>query len=130
MLDLRLIREHPEDVQRALAEKGGADLVPEILARDSERRRRVKEAEDLKAQRNVASEAIGRAKKRGEDASAEQARMREVGERIKTLDAEHYAETPLCTMPARFMPGLEGAHTYSYTPGLLALDFVKFEGRG
>jgi methionyl-tRNA formyltransferase len=49
---------------------------------------------------------------------------------IKTLDAEHYAEAPLCTMPARFMPGLEGAHTYSYTPGLLALDFVKFEGRG
>jgi seryl-tRNA synthetase len=34
------------------------------------------------------SEAIGRAKKRGEDASAEQARMREVGDRIKALDAE------------------------------------------
>jgi hypothetical protein len=49
---------------------------------------------------------------------------------IKTLDAEHYAETPVCTLPARFMPGLEGAHTYSYTPGLLTLDFVKFEGRG
>ena len=88
MLDLRLIREHPDDVQRALAEKGGADLIPEILARDSERRRLVKEADDLKAQRNVASEAIGRAKKRGEDASAEQARMRDVGERIKALDAE------------------------------------------
>jgi seryl-tRNA synthetase len=88
VLDLRLIREHPDDVQRALAEKGGAELVPEILARDGERRRLVKEADDLKAQRNVASEAIGRAKKRGEDASAEQARMREVGERIKALDAE------------------------------------------
>ncbi len=88
MLDLRLIREHPDDVQRALAEKGGAELIPEILARDTERRRLVKEADDLKAERNVASEAIGRAKRRGEDASAEQARMREVGERIKTLDAE------------------------------------------
>ena len=88
MLDLRLIREHPDDVQRALAEKGGADLIPAILARDGERRRLVKEADDLKAQRNTASEAIGRAKKRGEDASAEQARMREVGERIKALDAE------------------------------------------
>ena len=88
MLDLRLIREHPDDVQRALAEKGGAELIPEILARDAERRRLVKEADDLKAQRNVASEAIGRAKKRGEDASAEQVRMREVGERIKALDAE------------------------------------------
>jgi seryl-tRNA synthetase len=88
VLDLRLIREHPDDVQRALAEKGGAELIPELLARDGERRRLVKEADDLKAQRNVASEAIGRAKKRGEDASAEQARMREVGERIKALDAE------------------------------------------
>jgi seryl-tRNA synthetase len=88
VLDLRLIREHPDDVQRALAEKGGAELIPEILARDTERRRLVKEADDLKAQRNIASEAIGRAKKRGEDASAEQARMREVGERIKALDIE------------------------------------------
>ena len=88
MLDLRLIREHPDAVQRALAEKGGADLIPEILARDAERRRLVKEADDLKAERNIASEAIGRAKKRGEDASAEQARMRDVGERIKTLDAD------------------------------------------
>jgi seryl-tRNA synthetase len=88
VLDLRLIREHPDDVQRALAEKGGAELIPEILARDGERRRLVKEADDLKAQRNAASEAIGRARKRGEDASAEQARMREMGERIKALDAE------------------------------------------
>jgi seryl-tRNA synthetase len=88
VLDLRLVRERPEDVQRALAEKGGADLIPEILARDAERRRLVKEADDLKAQRNVASEAIGRAKKRGEDAGAEQARMREVGDRIKALDAD------------------------------------------
>jgi seryl-tRNA synthetase len=87
VLDLRLIREHPDDVQRALADKGGADLIPAILARDGERRRLVKEADDLRAERNIASEAIGRARKRGEDASAEQARMREVGERIKALDA-------------------------------------------
>ena len=87
MLDLRLIREHPDDVQRALADKGGADLIPAILARDGERRRLVKEADDLRAERNIASEAIGHARKRGEDASAEQARMREVGERIKALDA-------------------------------------------
>ena len=87
MLDLRLIRERPDEVQRALADKGGTELIPEILARDVERRRLLKEVEDLKAQRNVASEAIGRAKKAGQDAAAEQARMREVGDRIKALDA-------------------------------------------
>jgi seryl-tRNA synthetase len=88
VLDLRLIRERPDEVQRALAQKGGAELIPEILAKDVERRRLLKEVEDLKAQRNIASEAIGRAKKAGQDAGAEQARMREVGDRIKALDAE------------------------------------------
>ena len=88
MLDLRLIRERPDEVQRALVQKGGAELIPEILARDVERRRLLKEVEDLKAQRNTASEAIGRAKKAGQDAAAEQARMREVGDRSKALDAE------------------------------------------
>jgi len=91
VLDLRLIRERPDEVQRALADKGGAELIPEILAKDVERRRLLKEVEDLKAQRNVASEAIGRAKKAGLDASGEQARMREVGDRIKALDAAVHA---------------------------------------
>ncbi len=48
----------------------------------------LREAEELKAERNRTSEAIGQAKRRGEDASAEMARMREVGDRIKALDAE------------------------------------------
>ncbi|MGH7341708.1 MAG: hypothetical protein ACREKH_14545, partial [Candidatus Rokuibacteriota bacterium] len=88
MLDLRRIREQPEAVARALVDKGGADLIEEILAKDAERRRVIKEAEDLKALRNRASEAIGQARRRGEDAAPEQSRMREVGERIKALDAD------------------------------------------
>jgi len=88
VLDLRLIREQPEMVARALADKGGAALIQEILARDADRRRLITEAEDLKALRNRASEAIGQARGRGEDASAEQARMREVGDRVKALDVE------------------------------------------
>ena len=88
MLDLKLIRDDPEAVERALADKGGAELIPQILEKDAQRRRLVREAEDLKALRNRASEAIGQARRRGEDASGEQARMREVGDRIKALDAE------------------------------------------
>ena len=90
MLDLRLIREQPDAVERRLATRGQgtAQLIKELLARDVERRRLLREAEDLKALRNRASEAIGQAKRRGEDASAEMTRMREVADRIKTLDAE------------------------------------------
>ena len=90
MLDLKLIREQPDAVAERLARRGaGATaLIKELLTADTTRRRLVKEAEDLKAQRNRASEAIGQAKRRGEDASTEQARMREVGDRIKALDGE------------------------------------------
>jgi seryl-tRNA synthetase len=88
VLDLRQIREQPEAVERALAGKGGAELVKDIVAYDTTRRQLIKEAEELKAHRNRASEAIGQARRRGEDASAEMARMREVGERIKGLDEQ------------------------------------------
>jgi seryl-tRNA synthetase len=88
VLDLRLIREQPEMVERSLAGKGGAELVKHVIALDASRRDVIRKSEDLKADRNRASETIGQAKKRGEDASAEMARMREVGDRIKTLDAE------------------------------------------
>ena len=88
MLDLKLIREQPDAVQRGLVTRGGAELVPEILAADADRRRLVTEVETLKAERNRTSEAVGQAKRRGENPEAVMARMREVSDRIKALDAE------------------------------------------
>ena len=88
MLDLKLIREQPDAVQRGLATRGGAELVPEILAADADRRRLVIEVETLKAERNRTSEAIGQAKRRGENPEPVMALMREVSDRIKALDAE------------------------------------------
>jgi seryl-tRNA synthetase len=88
VLDVKLIREQPEAVERALAQKGGGELVKQIVHVDVERRRLIKETEDLKAVRNRTSEAIGQAKRRGEEATAEMARMREVADRVKALDAE------------------------------------------
>jgi seryl-tRNA synthetase len=88
MLDIRLLRENPEAVERGLRDRGGAELVREIVAKDAERRRLIAEVEALKAERNRASEAIGQAKRRGENPDAAMVRMREVGDRIKALDAE------------------------------------------
>jgi hypothetical protein len=47
---------------------------------------------------------------------------------IQTLDAERYCEAPICAIQPKFLPGLQGAHTYSFSNGVLAVDFVKFEG--
>ena len=87
MLDIKLIRENPDAVERALASRGAAVSLAPVLAADAERRRLVTEAEALKAERNRASEAIGQAKRRGEDSQAAMAHMREVADRIKALDA-------------------------------------------
>ena len=88
MLDIRLIREDPAAVERALATRGAAISLAPVLAADAERRRLLTETEELKAERNRASEAIGQAKRRGEDAQAVTARMREVSDRIKALDLQ------------------------------------------
>ena len=87
MLDMRLIREDPAAVERALATRGAPISLAPVLAADADRRRLLTEAEELKAERNRASEAIGQAKRRGEDAQAVTSRMREVSDRIKALDA-------------------------------------------
>jgi seryl-tRNA synthetase len=86
VLDLRLIREQPDAVARALADKGSGDVVQEILARDAERRRLIKEADDLKAHRNRTSAEL--AKYKGSVPEELRAEMRMVGDRVKALDAE------------------------------------------
>src|SRR5262249_54946868 len=83
VLDVRLIREQPDAVRRALATKGGANLVPELIELDTERRRLVRESEDLKALRNKAGGAAGRARGGGEAAGPGRPRRGEAGERIK-----------------------------------------------
>jgi seryl-tRNA synthetase len=86
VLDLRLIREQPDAVARALADKGGSELVHTILARDAERRRLIKEADDLKALRNRTSAEL--AKYKGSVPEELRAEMRGVGDRVKARDTE------------------------------------------
>ncbi|MBI2218550.1 MAG: serine--tRNA ligase [Candidatus Rokubacteria bacterium] len=89
MLDLRLIRERPEGVARALATRGGAeaDRVKHVLAADARRRARVKEADDLKAEHNQASKEAGR-QYRGNIPEDVREAMRARSDRIKALDDE------------------------------------------
>src|SRR3954469_24527976 len=88
MLDLKLLRREPDLVRAALARRGSADAVDELLKLDDRRRELLPELEGLRAQRNEASEAIGAAKRSGEDSSEAIAHMREVGTRIKALESE------------------------------------------
>jgi seryl-tRNA synthetase len=88
MLDLNLIRENPDLVRTALKNRQlDASPVDEILRLDEKRRSLLTQVEGLKAERNAVSKEIGRSK---EAAEREQkiAAMREVGDRITSLDKE------------------------------------------
>jgi seryl-tRNA synthetase len=88
MLDLNLIREQPDLIRTALKNRQlDASPVDEILRLDEKRRGLLTEVEKLKAERNIVSKEIGKMK----DAAEREKKivsMREVGERISTLDKE------------------------------------------
>lgn len=92
MLDIRRIREHPEEARERLAARGAGDeaKIADVLALDEQRRRMLGEAESLKAQRNRVSKEIGAlmAQKRADDAASRRAEMREIGDRISALDRQ------------------------------------------
>ncbi len=91
MLDLKSLREDPEGALARLKKRGDPGLAAEVervLAADRERRRLIAEVETLKAGRNAASKAIGEARQRGEDASAEIEAMKRVAQRIRSLDQQ------------------------------------------
>jgi len=87
MLDPRFVRDNPEIVKKALADRHSSVDVEPLLAAEAEKRSLLGQVEDLKRRRNEASKAIGLKKRNKEDASAEMAAMKEVGDEIDALDA-------------------------------------------
>ncbi|WP_206922646.1 serine--tRNA ligase [Alicyclobacillus suci] len=87
MLDIRAIRQQPDEFKRKLGRKKvHPAIIDELLTADEAWRANLAETERLKNLRNTTSEAIARKKKNGEDATDDIAQMKEVGNRIKELD--------------------------------------------
>jgi seryl-tRNA synthetase len=88
VLDIRLIRDRPEEIERALAEKGGAALVKELVASDVVRRRLIHESEELKAEHGRASQEMGKKQGAGGIPADVREAMRARSDKIKMLDAQ------------------------------------------
>jgi seryl-tRNA synthetase len=88
MHDLKFLRQHRDKVEAGVALKGMTVDLARFYAIEERRLAVLHETEQLKARRNSASEEIARKKKAGESADADITAMREVGDRIKQLDAE------------------------------------------
>jgi seryl-tRNA synthetase len=87
MLDINLIREKPDVVRAAMRDLNAEAPIDQILALDVQRREVLTEVEALRAERNTVSKEIGRTKD-NEERQAKIVRMRAVGDRIKSLEAD------------------------------------------
>ncbi|MEZ5327498.1 MAG: serine--tRNA ligase [Verrucomicrobiales bacterium] len=87
MLDIRIIRENPDAVRERVKSRGGDawKLIDELLECDEVRRKGETEKQQLQNERKTESKKIGALKKAGEDTSAVEAAMREIGDRIKEI---------------------------------------------
>ena len=88
MLDLKAIREDPGPAREALARRGAAEALDELLEVDARRRELLPRVEEGRARRNSVSDEIAQAKRAGEDATGPIAEMRELGAEIKRMEAE------------------------------------------
>ena len=88
MLDLKRIRDEPEQARTALARRGAAEALDELLALDTRRRELLPRVEEGRARRNAVSDEIAAAKRSGEDAEPRITEMRELGGEIKRLEGE------------------------------------------
>jgi len=87
MLDIRLVREQPDFVKGRLATRGGGDeaRIDEVLEVDAQRRKMETALQQCNADRKRLSKEIGGARGRGEDTSAIEEKVRQIGDEIAEL---------------------------------------------
>ena len=91
MLDIKRIRQNPQELRDALKARNKDISIDEFLAQDEKRRTLMAQVEEKKALRNAESKKIGEIKKRGgsaEEVAGIMEEMRKVGDEIAAFDAD------------------------------------------
>ncbi len=88
MLDIKYIKENPEEVIARLAKKGkdAKEEIELLLALDTERRALIAETEAIKAEQNRTNKLIPQYKKEGKDVNEIFAKMKELSNKTKEID--------------------------------------------
>ena len=88
MLSLTRIRNNPDQIKAGLEAKNESIDLDKILKLDEEHRDKIHQLNEMRAERNRASEAIAEAKRAGKDSDDAIAAMRKVSDAIKDLEKE------------------------------------------
>ena len=88
MLDIRRIRQNPQELIDALLKRNTTIDLTEFLEKEEKRRQLLAETETLKARRNAESKRIAVIKREGGDAQPIMDEMRALGDKVNEIDAE------------------------------------------
>jgi len=90
MLDIRQLRENPDQVKQRLATRdpGLSAIIDQVLEIDTARRAAETEKQTLQQERNRFSKEIGMGRKNGEDTGSQETEVRRIGDRIDVISAE------------------------------------------
>ncbi len=90
MLDIKIIRNDPEAVKKAVGSRGANmdEVIDEVLRCDEVRRKTLAEVESMKSMQNAVSKKIPVMKKNGEDTSAVMSEMKELSDKISEKNKE------------------------------------------
>ena len=107
MLDMKFIREHPDEVRKNLEKRKDAAVhLDDIVDKDAARRKILYETEQLRAEQNKASEEIARLKKANQDADEAIAAMQKVSKKAKALGDQAKAAEEALNIIALGLPNL------------------------
>ncbi len=108
MLDIKYIKENPEEVIARLLKKGkdAREDIEAILALDAERRALIAETESIKAEQNKANKLVPQYKKEGKDVAALFAEMKALSAKTKEIDEKLKDVEAKCTDILLGLPNL------------------------
>lgn len=86
MLDIKRIRNNPEEIIEALKKRRGEYPIQKLLDTDEKRREVIQKVESMKAEQNKLSKQVPQMKKNGEDTSELFKNLKKLSDDIKSMD--------------------------------------------
>ena len=91
MLDIKFIREHPDEIKQNIKKKFQEDRIPlvdKLLKADEQHRKLMQESQELRHKRNMMSEEINKLKKEGKPADKQLKEVKAIPDRIAKIEQE------------------------------------------
>ena len=127
MIAINRLRQNPQELAKKWQERGLEVNTEELLTMDKQWRSHITEIEQLKQERNSASQKIGALKKSGEDTKVAMEKVRKIGDEIQSLEKKvNYLKNSLDNK----LLSLPNIHSSKTPVGLTEEDNIEIRAWG